>query len=146
MRLAALAWTAVITVVAAPAYAQEGNFYDVSEKPNTLSLVILDQIEFEPGGAFLPVVDVFRGDRSDGVFQVWRIQCDRREIALLTMQTFGSGGLSDEQEINSPGITLGDGLRDQTLYAIACTDDFELLDRRLFKGSLSDLVEDYWNR
>lgn len=120
-------------------------FYNVSQDPNSLSLMHLEDTNQADDGTFHIIVSqIMRGPENYLAMAVWSVDCPTNRMALLQATKVGQYGGRDEVNFTPEYSVVRAGDTGWVMVRITCDEQSELERPRIFNDDLWTIADRFW--
>lgn len=118
-------------------------YYDISDDPAVMRLLALSDSGEVAGKQMLDETNVHRS--PDGfVGHTWRIDCPAERMAIVHTTVKEAGSPLREEDVQTPAINPRGEAKSWLIFQLACTGKGDLVERRVHRGDLVDIMARFW--
>lgn len=122
---------------------QKHIYYDISEDPQSLELLALSDSGKVDGKEMMDVIDVSRSPKLMLV-STWRIDCAGERMGIVHTTHVQPGAPMEQADVSPASVSARSSAKSWRVFELACSGRGQLVERRVHRGELPDIVARFW--
>lgn len=123
--------------------ASEHIYYDVSEKPDQLTLLALTDSGKVGRYYVMDVIDVMRSPRMM-LGMKWRIDCAAERMGIIELTMVKPGSPVRQRAVTQELVSTHASKVNEQAARLGCSGEGDLVEQRVHRGRLDDIARRFW--